>query len=206
MALTISQLEVFKAGDEVWAINKTSGDQRGPIVIGIKTAQGDEQLYVPCTFAPICLTEQASLQTMLRSSSFRQAYRSLLFMLIDGKEASTMLSDPEIAAEYKRVKAETAMGLKTDITTGMGLEASVTGGDTVIDTKTGQSVSGISTPVASLLAGMEDMKDADLLVAIRKMGDLSRAEYSAIRTEARKLGYVKTAEYLSTKLPAKKTK
>lgn len=121
---SISELEQGDSRQPIWALNGAADSdvgQPGEVHVGIPKVNGGskvDDLHVPQSWLPSCLTDQIPRAQLLASSEFRNAVNSKLIVLITPEFAERVLSqdgaDEERArlAQMKRAVKE-ATGART---------------------------------------------------------------------------------------------
>ncbi len=114
---TITEIEEQEDKSPIWALNssaETLVSSAGELYIGVPKISGSriDNLSVPQTWLPICLTDQIPRPQLLASTEFRTAVNSGLITLITKEYAASINeqqgADEERArlAEYKRAIAD----------------------------------------------------------------------------------------------------
>jgi len=106
--VTISQLEQGNLTDPIWAVNNSVASkarQQGEVHIGIPKTNGTklDDLFLPMTWLPICLTDQIPRKQLLDSSEFRDAVNSKVLQLITEEHAKLLLSQDGADEEAERL-------------------------------------------------------------------------------------------------------
>ena len=184
---SIVDLEKSKSSS-VFVLNKTSGHEKGNVIISVskKSGQGIDVVLIPSTFIPVNLTEQVSKTQLLDSSDFRSALSSRRLVLIDSDEAFKMLDTKVAQKELDKLYKDKEMfrnnvaDLNTihneieDTTGGMREMLSNLDGGTV----DGDEVLKVRPVILQLLADLEDLGDEDsALSTLRNVENVTRSEY-----------------------------
>lgn len=93
-------------GEEpIWVLNSSRGNNRGPVMFAVveKNTADMRMVTVPDTFLPINLVEKASIEQLQSSHNLREGVECGLLRLIDGNEASRLMSMPGAAKEKRRL-------------------------------------------------------------------------------------------------------
>lgn len=105
-----SLVELEAAGDKgsVFALNATTGEMEGQILINVpkKNGTGTNIVKIPKTFNPIDLTTQVNRSQLLESSEFRKTVTNGLLKLISVEYAQLLLASPEGKEEARRLLNE----------------------------------------------------------------------------------------------------
>lgn len=107
--LTIATVESQATNVPIWALNGSAEvREAADLLITIPKLNGAkvDSLKLPSTWLPICITEQIPRAQLLAASEFRQAVNQGLVILINAKDAESML-DGEGAEEEKERLRET---------------------------------------------------------------------------------------------------
>ena len=106
--LTISELEQGDQSHPIWALNGSSeseANQPGEVHVGIPKINGTkvDDLHLPQTWLPVCLTDQIPRAQLLASSEFRNAVNNRLVVLISKEFSQEILQQDGVDEERQRL-------------------------------------------------------------------------------------------------------
>jgi hypothetical protein len=106
--LTISDLEQGDQQHPIWALNGSSEseiNQPGEVHVGIPKINGSkiDDLHLPQTWLPTCLTDQIPRPQLLASSEFRNAVNNRLVVLISTEFAKEIQDQDGVTEERERL-------------------------------------------------------------------------------------------------------
>jgi hypothetical protein len=107
--VTISSLEQGEQTQPIWALNgsaESEANQPGEVHVGIPKVNGTkvDDLYLPQTWLPICLTDQIPRAQLLASSEFRNAVNNRLVILISTEFADEISQQDGVDEERVRLQ------------------------------------------------------------------------------------------------------
>lgn len=188
----ITLTEVEKAGpkEPIWVINTSSTDKRGRVSKVVVTvpragAPGDyDNVVIPSTFIPICLTNQVRKSALMDSSDFRRAHNKGLFDIIDSEQAEKFMASGKARAEVERLaqeelvaeaEAESNVLAATGeplVAAGKGMDNSNNDVNPAIMDILLQAEGKTEEQVSASLKTVKGKSEADLRYIIREAGDL----------------------------------
>lgn len=162
--LQISDITKPGFDQPLWAINNTSGDNRGPCMFVVERPNSPDRdnVVIPDTWLPIDLENFAPRNNFMQSTNFRQALRSGAIRLVTEDYALELRSQPGAQEEQNRLDK-----IKTDFTPVRAEEEENT------------------IRVQHIINGMDGKKEVEVLNQIRNIPDLQVDELRAIRKAAR---------------------
>lgn len=106
--VTVSSLEQGDQKDPIWVLNGSSESelgQPGEVHVGIPKVNGTkiDDLYIPQTWLPICVTDQIPRPQLLASSEFRTAVNNKLLILVSPTFAAEILEQDGVEEERDRL-------------------------------------------------------------------------------------------------------
>jgi len=106
--LTISDLENGPENEPIWALNgsaESDAGQVGDVHVGIPKINGSklDDLFLPQSWLPVCLTDQIPRRQLLQSTELRRAVNSNLIVLITAEYAKSLLAGEGANEEKSRL-------------------------------------------------------------------------------------------------------
>ena len=181
--VNISSLEQGDQQRPIWALNGSADSeigQPGEVHVGIPKLNGNkvDNLYLPQTWLPTCLTDQIPRPQLLASSEFRNAVNNNLIVLISEPFADEIQQQEGVREERSRLaelrrtirEATSARSIQTS-------NADVVRAEDVMDGTTTQEEPSALTPGFVMFANnLSSKTDIAALNLIRGRGNLSAAE------------------------------
>lgn len=105
--LSIASLQTLN-DPHVFVINKTTGHEKGQVLITVSkiNGQGNDTVIVPNTFIPVPLSEQVSKTQLLASSDFRSAVNRGSLQIVDTDGAEKILETRAAQRELARIRKQ----------------------------------------------------------------------------------------------------
>ena len=186
--IKLNDLMQQAAYEPVYILNTTKGGDRGEVFFTVPNANGtkEDQVRIPNTYIPVCLTDQVTRKQLLDSSSFRRAVSLGTIALLDSEYADGELRNPDNAGEVARVREVMASATIVDVQEGLGESAEVH--------------NPLPAPVMAFVELMESYgTDEAALDNLKNLGVLQPNEYKAIWEKAKSISFTKTAAYAHDK-------
>lgn len=106
---SISELEQGDSRQPIWAINGSADSevgQPGNVHVGIPKLHGTkiDELFLPQSWLPVCLTDQIPRAQLLSASEFRNAVNNKLLILITPEFAAQVKAQEGANEEEERLK------------------------------------------------------------------------------------------------------
>lgn len=191
--ISLNDLMQQEPFEPVYVLNTTKGGDRGEVFFTVPNSNGtkEDQVRIPNTYIPVCLTDQVTRKQLLDSSSFRRAVSLGAISLISADDAEAELESSQNANEVARVREVMASATITDVQEGLG--------------ESSEATPALPAPVMTFVELMETYGNDDAaLDNLRNLGVLQPNEYKAIWEKAKSISFVKTAKYAQEKGAPKK--
>lgn len=196
--ISISDLEQQHERAPIWAVNGSASSEvgaPGEIHVGIPKPGGGtkvDDLYLPQSWLPVCLTDFIPRRQLLDASEFRNAVNSGLVILISEEYAKVLKSQEGADEEAARLK-ERSRQIK-DSTAARGIQqnsaADVMSIDELTNVNSGATVHGEKEEVNPLSAGftmfvtsLGTKSEIEALNLIRGRGQFTKQEIRHMLTE-----------------------
>lgn len=190
--LTVSDLEQGDPKDPIWALNGSADSevgQPGEVHVGIPKINGSkiDDMHLPQTWLPTCLTDQIPRAQLLASSEFRNAVNNRLVTLVSPGFAKDILAQDGVEEERDRLlDAKRAVREATSART-----IQQSGADVVSTSELQEAVQEANVKDPNELAPgflmfvntLETKLDIEALNLIRGRGKFSRRELKHIAKE-----------------------
>jgi len=188
--LTIAQLERGTITDPIWALNGSASSKvraQGEVHVGIPKQNGTktDDLHLPQSWLPVCLTEQVPRRQLLEASEFRNAVASGLIIPITEDYALALLSQEGAQEEKDRLnEREQQIKDATAARTIQGSGADVITVEELTNINAGASVAGaeddkpnaLSSGFTMFVASIKDKAPIEALNRIRSRGQYTKPE------------------------------
>lgn len=206
--LTVSELEQQEPNTPIWALN-TSAESRvkhaGDIHIGIPKINGTkvDDLKIPQTWLPICLTDMIPRDQLMSSSEFRNAVNAKLIRIITADHAEQVEAQDGAFEERERMQEKERLVEETTaaklVSTGAEIIAvsdltDVTRGEVVAADPSAHAPSPVDSSFKMFVAALQSLEDIEALNRIRGRGTFNRAEIKHMMTELK--GKTKVTAFL----------
>ena len=182
--MSISALEQGDQSHPIWALNGAASSeigQPGEVHVGIPKVNGGtkiDDLYLPQTWLPCCLTDQIPRHQLLSSSEFRNAVNTKLIILITAAYAENIQKQEGAAEEQERLTQ-----MRRAVREATGSRTIQQSGADVIDPSEQNKVEAsnkkeLSSSFVMFINSLEAKSDLEAMNAIRSRARFSRRELS----------------------------
>ena len=182
--VSISELEQGDAKTPIWALNGSAESeisQPGEVHVGIPKINGTkiDDLYLPQTWLPICLTDLIPRQQLLAASEFRNAVNNNLVVLITAEFASEIQAQDGAREERARLtEHKRAIREETGARSITGSGAEIVSQSELMDPKEAEPEvkDALSASFVMFANNLESKSDIEALNLIRGRGKFTGKE------------------------------
>jgi hypothetical protein len=209
--ITVSDLEKADQKEPIWALNGSADSevgQPGEVHVGIPKINGSkiDDMHLPQSWLPVCLTDQIPRAQLLASSEFRNAVNNRLVTLISTEFAKDILSQDGV--EEERTRLIEAKRTVREATAARTIQQS--GADVISTSELNDAAQEVHAHDPNELAPgflmfvdtLESKSDIEALNLIRGRGKFNRRELDHILTELH--DKPKTTSFITERIGGKK--
>jgi hypothetical protein len=201
---SISEIEQADLREPIWALNgsaQSEVNQAGAVYIAIPKLNGNgaDNLVLPQTWLPICITEAIPKAQLLACTELRTAVNNRLLVLITKEYAQELLQQKGVEEERQRLidlKRHIREATAARSITESGADITLVGDDVKKPDPVVATQEALSTGFVMYANSIEPMEDIATLNSLRNRGRFSKAELlhlqDAVRNKEASLDFIKS--------------